>query len=161
MTLLVAIAKWIDRAVVVSVFVLIVLMLFITTAGVFWRYILNSALSWSEEMGRYLLVWVSFLGAALATYRGVQIGINAVFDLLPERVRLWLDRLVKILIMIFLAALVVSGIEILPSVRVRTAPTLLITMDIPYWIIPISAAIMLFHLFVDVLKGFQGGGETP
>ena len=39
---------------------------FITTVTVFMRYVLNIVPSWSEEIPRYLLVWITYLGAALA-----------------------------------------------------------------------------------------------
>ena len=153
MSLLEKIAKWLDRLVAFTVIVLLICMVVTTSAGVFWRYALNSALSWSDELGRFLLVWISFLGAALATYRGGHIGIDVIFDMLPPRVQLWLGRIVDVMIIIFIGSILVNGVKILPAVHVRVAPTLFIHMSIPYFIMPVSAGIIIFQILVRLLNG--------
>lgn len=159
--LLAGIARSIDRVVGVVVVFLLVVMLVTTSAGVFWRYILNSALSWSEELGRYLLVWVSFLGAALATYRGAHIGIQAFLNLLPAPLQIWIGRVVDALIILFMAAILLGGIEILPATAIRIAPTLSIRMNIPYLVLPISAGIILFDVLVHLVEGFTKQKAEP
>lgn len=159
--LLAGMARSLDRVVGVVVVFLLVVMLVTTSAGVFWRYILNSALSWSEELGRYLLVWVSFLGAALATYRGAHIGIQAFLNLLPSALQRWIGRVVDALIILFMAAILVGGIEILPATAIRIAPTLSIRMNIPYLVVPISAAIILLDVLVHLVEGFAVKRADP
>ncbi len=158
MTLLEKSATWLDRLVCLAVIVLLCCMVTVTSAGVFWRYALNSALSWSEELARFLLVWVSFLGAALATYRGSHIGINILFDRLPPRAQLWLGRIVDAMIIMFVGSVLIGGIKILPFVSMRVAPTLHIPMSIPYLIMPIAAGIILFQVFVRLLIGSRERG---
>lgn len=155
------IARRIDWGVRVVVVFLLVVMLVTTSAGVFWRYILNSALSWSEELSRYLLVWVSFLGAALATYRGAHIGVHVFFNLLPSTIRLWLGRIVDGMIILFMGAILINGIDILPATAIRIAPTLSIRMSIPYLVLPISAGLILFHVLVRLLEGFHNQKADP
>src|SRR2546426_7512750 len=60
---------------------LMVAMVALVTIGVFFRYIVNASLSWYDEFASYLLVWLSFYGAVVATYRGRHIG----FETLAER----------------------------------------------------------------------------
>ena len=146
-------SRWLDRLVCFTVVALLVCMVVTTSAGVFWRYVLNSALSWSEELGRFLLVWISFLGAAMATYRGSHIGVNVLFDRLPPGGRLWLGRTVDLMIIAFMSVVLVGGIKILPFVKFRIAPTLGVHMDIPYLIMPVSAGIIIFHVLVRLLAG--------
>jgi len=43
---------------------------------VFCRYVLNSSLFWSEELARYMLVWISFFGATVAYYRNLHPGVD-------------------------------------------------------------------------------------
>ena len=38
----------------------------IVCAGVFWRYVLNDALAWSEESAKFLMVWLVFTGSPIA-----------------------------------------------------------------------------------------------
>jgi TRAP-type C4-dicarboxylate transport system permease small subunit len=146
-------SKWLDHLVAMIVIGLLICMVGVTSAGVLWRYGFNSALSWSEELARFLLIWVSFLGAALATYRDAHIGISVVFDRLPPLFQRWVERLVNVIILLFLGAILVHGIKFLPDVSLRTAPTLQLRMDIPYLVLPISSAIMMFHLLVKMIAG--------
>jgi len=153
--ILTRIAKALDTVTAAVVLGLLAVMLITTSAGVFWRYALNSALSWSEELGRYLLVWISFLGAAMATYRGAHIGISAFVNLLPRKSRVWIARTVDAIIIVFVAAILLNGITILPQMSIRVAPTLMVRMDIAYSVIPVSAGIILFHLLVRLIAGFK------
>lgn len=153
MSLLEDVAKWLDRLVSLAVIVLLCCMIAMTSAGVFWRYALNSALSWSEELARFLLVWVSFLGAALATYRGSHIGISILSDRLPPWARLWLSRIVDSMIIMFMGSVLIGGIKIFPFIHVRISPTLHVHMSIPYLVMPISAGIIIFQVLVRLLTG--------
>ncbi len=155
-----AVSKWLDHLVAVVVVVLLMSMVAITSAGVLWRYGFNSALSWSEELARFLLIWISFLGAALAVYRDAHIGISVVFDRLPPLFQHWVERIVNVIILLFLGAILVHGIKFLPDVSLRTAPTLQVRMTIPYLILPISSAIMMFQLLVKMIAG-PGTQHTP
>ena len=57
----------------------------ITFAQVVFRYVIGYSLYWSEELARYLFVWVSFLGSVVALERGVHIGMDVVVAKLPRR----------------------------------------------------------------------------
>lgn len=149
--ILTKLSKWLDHLVAVVVIGLLICMVGVTSAGVLWRYGFNSALSWSEELARFLLIWVSFLGAALATYRDAHIGISVVFDRLPPSFQRWVERIVNVIILLFMGAILVHGIKFLPDVSLRTAPTLQVRMNIPYLVLPISSAIMLFQLLVKMI----------
>ena len=148
-------AKWVDRVVTITVITLLACMVVTTSAGVFWRYGLNSALSWTDELGRFLLVWISFLGAAMATYRGSHIGVNILVDRLPRRARIWVGRFVDLLIILFMSSVFVGGIKILPFIKFRVAPTLSLPMDIPYLIMPVSAGLIVFYVFVRLVSGLK------
>lgn len=145
------VARSLDRLVAFIVVALLVAMTAITSAGVFWRYIMNDALSWAEELGCYMLVWVSFLGAALATYRGTHIAIDVVYDRLPRWAQRILDILVNGAIVVFMGAILLSSLKILPVVHTRISPTLFISMDIPYLVLPVSAGIIIFQTLVRML----------
>lgn len=146
-------SAWLDRAVSGLVVALLTVMVAVTTAGVVSRYGFNSALSWSEELGRYLLVWISFLGAGLATYRGSHIGISILFDRLPKKARQWLVVFTDGVIVLFMGAVLAGGIKTLPMIHVRTAPTLSVPMSLPYLIMPVATGIIIFHILARLVSG--------
>src|SRR5712671_4267623 len=54
---------------------------------VFTRYVMNDAAGWTEEIARYLLVAVTFLGGAMAVRRGTHIQVDFVYRFLPQAAR--------------------------------------------------------------------------
>ena len=76
---------------------------------VFFRYVLNSSLAWSEELAKYLFVWMTFIGGAICLKENIHIGVDYFISLLPKR---WQEaiRLFNILLVILFSGIVaVSG----------------------------------------------------
>ncbi len=62
-------------------------MALIVAVQVFCRYVLNQSLFWSEELARFLLVWLTFLGASCAYYRKVNPGVDFLYAKMPWRLK--------------------------------------------------------------------------
>lgn len=78
----------------------------LTIAQVVFRFVLDSPLIWSEELVRLLLVWVTFIGAAVVAWDGTHLNVNIVFVRLPSGLKAaarWFNLLVALS---FLAILV-------------------------------------------------------
>ena len=60
---------------------LVAALAFILIAAVFWRYALNDAISWSEEGSKYLMVWLTFVGAPIALRHGAHVNIDLLVEL--------------------------------------------------------------------------------
>jgi TRAP-type C4-dicarboxylate transport system permease small subunit len=153
---LLAASRVVNKIVETSVLVMLSTMVVIVSASVFWRYGLNDALSWSEELVRYLLVWVSFLGASMATYRGAHIGITLFTERLPQQVQRCVALLMNLLMILFLVIILYQGVKILPVMAVRVAPTLGVRMNVIYIVVPIAAGTMIFHVIVQCMATLLG-----
>ena len=70
----------------------------------FSRYVLNDSIGWTEEIARYLLILVAFVGASVAVQRNSHIFVEFFYRYLPVSVALWLSHLVDLLRIGFLAA---------------------------------------------------------
>ncbi len=71
----------------------------LTIAQVFFRFALDSPLIWSEELARLLLVWVTFVGAAVVAWDGSHLNVDVVFARLPARLKAavrWFNLLVAL-----------------------------------------------------------------
>ena len=77
---LVAVVRWACIALAVALFVIVV-------AAVVSRYGFGRAVSWTEGVPRYLLIWISFLAAAVCVLRREHVGFDVLFNALPPRLR--------------------------------------------------------------------------
>jgi TRAP-type C4-dicarboxylate transport system permease small subunit len=103
-------------------------------------------IDWVEETSRFLFIWLSFLGAALATDQMVHIRIDFFALFLPPRARLALEILVYLMMASFAAVMTYQGI--LVTLRASDqSPVLLVPMSLAYLALPVSGvAIVLFTL---------------
>ncbi len=115
------------------------------------RY-LGHSLSWSEEVGRYLLVATTFLGATVAYKRAHFIGLagfGARFGLLFERVIL---RGLQILNLGCFGLITWYGVKYTVNSWEQASTAVQMPMSIPIAAVPLSAMIFLLHILTDVTK---------
>ena len=70
---------------------LLAAMVVLVCLGVFFRYVLNSSLSWYDEFASYLLVWLTFYGCVVVDYRRRHIGFELLVDKLAPLQRRVVD----------------------------------------------------------------------
>ena len=133
-------------------------MALLVAVQVFCRYILNSSLFWSEELARYMLVWLSFFGATVAYYRHLHPGVDALTSRISPAKQRVLQLLVHGVSMALALVMVISGAQFAWFVRLQISPAL----SMPKWIIlaviPLSGLILLFYallFFVQILQREQ------
>ncbi|WMS43497.1 TRAP transporter small permease [Acuticoccus sp. MNP-M23] len=61
----------------------LIVVVILTLAQIFFRFVLDSPLIWSEELARLLIVWITFIGAAVACWDGRHLNIDVGFGALP------------------------------------------------------------------------------
>jgi len=110
---------------------------------VFARYVLNNTPPWSEELCRYLFVWVSFLGACVATRRAAHLGVDSLVSRLPAGARDVLRHAVSVLIVVFTGLLVWQGAALVPAMASQRSPSMAISLQYVFVAIPIAGVIML------------------
>ncbi|MDJ0669068.1 MAG: TRAP transporter small permease [Desulfobacterales bacterium] len=132
-------------------------MVVVVAAQVFCRYVLNHSLFWSEELARYLLVWLTFLGATVAYHRRAHPSI----DMLQARVAPSVARAMTIagylVALLFFGVLTIYGFQFAHFVRAQISPAL----QIPKWtvlvVLPLSGAILCLHTWALLLDAFRRG----
>ena len=117
-------------------------LLFTLFLQVFTRYVLNDPLSWTEEVARYVYVYIVFLGASAAISDRTHVGIDYFAKALPVRAQWALSTCVNLLVLGALALLAYWGWR--AAMRQWNMP--LVVLDIPYtWVyvvIPVTAVLM-------------------
>lgn len=118
--------------------------------------VLFSAVGWTEEVARFLLVWITFLAATLAFQRGRHIAVTFAVDALPVRLK-QASRILAILSVIaFMVALVVIGYRYMQVQSFQKSASLQLSMTYVYAVIPISAAVMTWYALVDLVALLLG-----
>ncbi|MBI0537952.1 TRAP transporter small permease [Roseomonas sp. KE2513] len=124
----------------------------VTLAQVVARYAFNEPLIWSEEAARYLFVWVSLVGAALATREGAHYALDALLERLSPVLRTVARGVAVVIGAGFLLILLRTGLDETAQAALQDSATLPIGMALPYAAIPVGAALMLFHLLAGLLR---------
>jgi len=124
---------------------IISVMLVVVSAQVWYRFVLNDPLTWSEEVARYLFVWISFLGSAVGVRMNVHLGIDLIDKILSPRGRIIMTVVVNLLIQIFLAVVIYWGVRILQVVQFQKSASMGIPMTYPYLAVPVGSAFMLLN----------------
>lgn len=132
---------------------LIGLIVLVTCMAVWWRYVLNDPLSWTEQISRIMFVWVTFLGAA-SLYRSVQhIAIDMLYLALPagplRQGIYWLNQVLILLLAVFLFWF--GGKLSLDNLS-QTFGALEISPSSFYLAAPVSALLIILYWFEKLLE---------
>jgi TRAP-type C4-dicarboxylate transport system permease small subunit len=124
---------------------LLILMVAVVCLGVFFRYFLNAALVWYDEFASYLLVWLTFYGAVVASYRKRHIGFEVLMDKLSARTRRIADFISECFVLAFQFVLFYYGWLLVEKMGDGSAISLTwIKMSWIYSVLPITGGLMLF-----------------
>ncbi len=146
MRLLEGILAFFDKAAFAVVALLMGSMGVVAFVAVFYRFVLHDPITWSEEAARYMMVWVTFLGAGYAMGKGKHIGVTMFVEKLPEGARRKAIFVAEVVVTIFLAAVTVQGVKLIISLKVQTSPAMDLPMWLPYLAIPVGTVYMFLHL---------------
>ena len=117
---------------------------------VLFRYLLRQPLFWSEELPRYLLIWMSFLAAALAQKTDAHINITLCLAPLSARARQALKILTDVIVLAFLWILMYSGGLVTSITAHHRSTALQIPMGVVYAALPVGAVLMSLYLILQI-----------
>ena len=144
----------INKIVGIALSLVLAMMSILIVVQVFTRYVVDITLTWSEEAARYLMVYVIFLGAALAMRKQQHIAIEFLVQTINEKMRNLLKLVILIISIGFFVMLLAKGMEILQFVDNQKSPSLRIPMSIPYAAIPIGAGLLIINSIAVMLEMF-------
>ena len=137
--------------------ILIVLMSLMTLDvlwGVFTRYVMGSQASWSEELARYLLIWIGILGAAYASGKHLHLAIDLFPESLAPAKKRRLMVIINLLVIFFvIAAMVIGGSRLVYVVTYlgQESAALKWPLGAVYSVMPISGVIIVYHKICDII----------
>jgi TRAP-type C4-dicarboxylate transport system permease small subunit len=125
--------------------VLVLAMTLVVATQVVSRYFLGASLTWSEEASRYLLIWITFLGASAAFKRGMHTGFDAVVRALSPGSRRAAQLVTLLAIITFLVIVGVKGLQLALFNMAQRSPAMRLPMGTVYLAIPTGCLFMLVY----------------
>jgi len=123
----------------------LVIIMAVMVLNVLWqvasRFILGSPSSFTDELARYLMIWVGILGAAYVSGRNMHVAI----DVLPTRLSQPMQDLL---------AMVIGGSRLVYITYVlgQNSPALQVPLAVVYMVIPVSGLLIIYYKLSDILK---------
>ncbi len=152
--------RWMCRALDVFTIIVAAILLVLLNYAVFSRFILNSSVSWGEELPAHILAMLTFIGAAYLTRTNEHLGFDGVAANLPHIVQRGIACINQILMGGFAAALFWFGGKAALSFTGR----MLISVDLPVILfrgaVPVAGA-LIFMICLVRLIGLISGRINP
>ena len=109
------------------------------------RYVFNSAITWAEEVARFLFVWLTFVGASFGLMKGLHLGMDMLIVRLTPRIRSLVALANAIITLVFLGVWMVGGVHLIEANLDYMSPATGFSMGLVYMIGPLAAILMTFE----------------
>jgi TRAP-type C4-dicarboxylate transport system permease small subunit len=123
--------------------------------GVFTRYVMGAQASWSEELARFLLIWIGILGAAWASGKNMHLAIDLFPSSLDPVRRRKLYKYIDVLIIIFAFFVMVIGgarLVYVTFILGQVSAALQLPLAWVYIVLPISGLLVIYYKADDLLN---------
>lgn len=135
---------------VVSVSLLVI----IVVLQVFFRFVINMSFGWSEELARYLLIWIAWIAASFAVQRNAHIRVEIVKNMFGDSIKKVIELIVLVISLAFATILAVEGTKFMLLVKGthQVSPSLGLGMWIVYLGVPVGATLMAIRFMQELIK---------
>jgi TRAP-type C4-dicarboxylate transport system permease small subunit len=125
------------------------------------RYVFNRPPVWTEELARYLQVWIILLTSPLCIRKGSHLAVDYFGQRLKPTIRHRLDILTGLLVIIYAAVVTVHGFRLMVVGRFQVSPAMGINMSLVYLVLPVAGALMLVEAILRTWILIKPSEEVP
>lgn len=163
MDLYLKIENFLGKLIKYIMFVLLIVMTVITTTEVVRRYIFGLSFPWAEELVRFSLIWLTFIGGSWVFKKGDMVLFDMAISHMSKKNRSILALIMNTLVLMFLGYLFYYSCKFSfsPVIVKQISAGLRISMAVPYCSIPIGFGLMIFFglgKYSALLKNFKEEG---
>ncbi len=122
---------------------------------VFTRFVTGNPSSFTDELARYLMIWIGVLGAAYVSGRNLHVAIDILPTKSNKKTQKWLKAIVTLLVVLFVVvAFIIGGSRLvyISYVLGQQSPALQLPLSVVYIIIPISGLLIIYYKLSDLKK---------
>lgn len=141
---------------------ILVVIMAVMTINVLWqvfsRFVLQDPSSFTEELARYMLIWVGILGASYVAGQKMHLAIDLLPTKLSGRSKIFLEIFIELCVFIFaLVVMVIGGFRLVSITLMlnQISAALQIKLGYVYSVIPLSGILMMFYSFFFIQQQFK------
>lgn len=123
----------------------------------FTRYALDNSAAWTEEIARYLLIIVTFVGGAMATRKNTHIHLEFLYRFLPPKVGRVLSTLVDLVRVVFLVYATYLSALLVPKMQFMNMTVVDFPMSYVYGMVTFGFAMMSYRAIVLAIRHWRQG----
>jgi TRAP-type C4-dicarboxylate transport system permease small subunit len=133
---------------------------FIVFLQFFTRYVLNDSLAWTEEIARYGLMWVTFVGGAIVVRKNTHIAVEVLLNFSPPGAARALLGVIDAVKLGFLALLAYFSVTIVERMHYQRMTVIEMPMSVVYGGIAVGCFLMLFRQAQITWRNVRDGWRT-
>lgn len=146
-------------ALIMFLLVAIVVILF---GSVFWRYVFNDPISWSEDAALLCMVWMALLGAPVGLRRGGHVAMEMMLNMFPPQVIKGLRALISLIVLATAVVVVMYGGGFVKQGFARIIPSMdWLSQGYVYLALPVGFALLIPICLEDILRSLSAARPAP
>ena len=123
------------------------------------RFILKVPLSWTEEVSRFALIWLTFIAASVALRDDGHFTVDVISHKLSLENKKTYRIGVMLVTLAYLIVILYTGLELIPIAHMQESPALDLHMSYVYLAIPCGAALMIVNVLLRIFNVVRGSKE--
>lgn len=147
-------AKFLDNIEEYLLIILFPIMTIIVFIATVVRYFKLGSIPWSEELARYIMIWMAYIGASLGIKKNAHFGVEAVVNMLPSYISKYADLFRTVIMLLFNGLIIYFSILIMKhQIDIeQTSPALFMPIWIAYLAVPTGAFLMSVRIIQSVFQ---------
>ncbi len=125
---------------------------------VFTRYVLNNSFTWTEELSRYLFIWMIYMSISYGIKKNAHICVEVLVDIMPRKIRPIILLIGDIITLVYCALISFFGYKISAFIYTsgQVSPAMGIPMGIVYISVPIGFSLAVIRIMQRIIGDIQG-----
>ena len=154
------ILKFLDKYAESSILIITLLLMSVFIGlQVFMRYVMQASLSWSEEISRYLFIFLINIGISYGVKENRHVSISLFVNIFSEKVKKYLLVFSDIMFLVFALVVAVHGVQVSSMINMfgQKSPAVGIPMWIVYIATPLGFSLVSIRLIQRIVSRIKGG----
>lgn len=142
--------KTIDKIVYVFLVAVFILMAVVALIQVFYRFVLQHPLTWTDELCRYALIWLTLLSIGVATKRKSHISIDLIKNALSGKALKVFEKFWNLCAIVLCVVIVKYGMELVTLNMVQFSAGMHLRLGYVYYALPVGGILIIYYSLLQL-----------